>query len=411
MKLALVSSDMDLRRSIQEILSPYSSIQLFHPSEVPQTQDAFDICMWDFEPGAPLPSIGDPSEARRHLFLVKRKDLAAFRGAVTTPGVGILLKPVAGPILAAFVEHAASNRARAELRPGDRDQILQSLIQANLKLQELDQDRANFLARAVHDFRAPLTALSGYCGLLLGGQLGPLETEQRDVLVRMEQSAKRLSRMASAMFQFSAGRMVNCEPHWQPGELRQSVEQALHEISPLTDEKGIEILFDWVAPADTMYFDGSQLEQVLVNLLENACKFVPKFGVVEIKGYPYIWERRAEGGAHGRPEDHAGAMERVKAFRVDIRDSGPSIPARYLDKIFEEYTTYAGGRDRSGGGLGLAICRSIIGHHHGRIWAENSSQGTVFSFLLPIGSEGKAVPIDDSADAASGAIAMEAQTL
>ena len=90
----------------------------------------------------------------------------------------------------------------------DRDEILQCLIQANLKLQEYDQDRTTFLARAVHDFRAPLTAISGYCGLLLGEPLGPLTENQREVLRRMQHSTKRLSRMASAMFQLSVGRHV-----------------------------------------------------------------------------------------------------------------------------------------------------------------------------------------------------------
>ena len=54
------------------------------------------------------------------------------------------------------------------------------------------------------------------------------------------------------------------------------------------------------------------------------------------------------------------------AYRIDIRDSGHAIPAEHLDHIFEEYTSYAGGRDRSGGGLGLAICRMIVTQHDGR---------------------------------------------
>ena len=55
----------------------------------------------------------------------------------------------------------------------------------------------------------------------------------------------------------------------------------------------------------------------------------------------------------------------------------------HLDKIFEEFTSYSGGQDRSGGGLGLAICRMTMRNHHGRIWAENGPAGAVFSFVLP----------------------------
>src|SRR5207237_7947878 len=78
----------------------------------------------------------------------------------------------------------------------DRDEILQCLIETNLKLQEYDQDRTNFLARAVHDFRAPLTSISGYCGLLLSEPFRSLNDNQREVLQRMLHSTNRLSRMS-----------------------------------------------------------------------------------------------------------------------------------------------------------------------------------------------------------------------
>ena len=72
---------------------------------------------------------------------------------------------------------------------------------------------------------------------------------------------------------------------------------------------------------------------------------------------------------------------------MDILDSGPRIPREHLGKIFEEYTSYAGGQDRSGGGLGLAICRMIITAHDGRVWAENTDHGPCFSFVLPVRSQ------------------------
>jgi two-component system, OmpR family, sensor histidine kinase VicK len=71
------------------------------------------------------------------------------------------------------------------------------------------------------------------------------------------------------------------------------------------------------------------------------------------------------------------------SYRVDIRDSGTPISPQYLESIFEEYTSYSAGGDRSGGGLGLAICRTIIDQHRGRVWAENTDKGPVFSVVLP----------------------------
>ena len=77
-------------------------------------------------------------------------------------------------------------------------------------------------------------------------------------------------------------------------------------------------------------------------------------------------------------------VQEPNTYRIDIRDSGNAIPAEHIDHIFEEYTSYAGGRDRSGGGLGLAICRMIIAQHDGRVWAENTELGPMFSIVLPV---------------------------
>src|SRR5262249_12675379 len=148
---------------------------------------------------------------QKHLVLLPREHLALLEER-HFPHVNLILKPFTPATLRAFLEqacarflHASSSSASVKIQTlrADRDELLQCVIQANLKLQQYDQDRTNFLARAIHDFRAPLTALTGYCGLLLGEQLGPLMDDQKEVLQRMHRSAKRLSRMANAMFQLS----------------------------------------------------------------------------------------------------------------------------------------------------------------------------------------------------------------
>jgi len=60
------------------------------------------------------------------------------------------------------------------------------------------------------------------------------------------------------------------------------------------------------------------------------------------------------------------------------------ILPEHLDLIFEEYTSYSGARDRSGGGLGLAICKMLVAEHKGAIWAQSQRQGTTISFVLPL---------------------------
>ena len=112
-------------------------------------------------------------------------------------------------------------------------------------------------------------------------------------------------------------------------------------------------------------FEPARIEETLINLLDNACKFTPRSGSIEIKGYPFFWDRRiTPGAAFGASLDRR--IQQVSApnsFRIDIHDSGPGIPTAHTDKIFEEYTSYSGGQDRSGAGLGLAICRMILNEH------------------------------------------------
>ena len=386
MNIRLVSADGELGGLCRGILQEFSS-QSCHLLE-PDDTAVPDLYVWDFDVAQGLPADWDGILARS-LFLIHRNDVSRFQESVGWAEANILLKPVTRATLAAFLGLAVSAHedrlATASHLRADRDEILQCLIQANLKLQEFDQDRTNFLARALHDFRAPLTAIHGYCGLLLNEVSGPLNDEQREVLRRMQHSSLRLSRMASAMFELSIGRHVQTTPRLIEGDLRECMEQALHEVGPLVDSKQISVTVDLHPEAPALCFEPGLMEQVLVNLLDNACKFTPKAGRIGIQGYPYFWERRlSRDGTPLSAERRRRSSSAANAYRVDIFDSGPVIPSEYMENIFEEYTSYSGGDDRSGGGLGLAICRLIIHQHEGRIWAENRDSGPLFSFLLPL---------------------------
>ncbi len=115
----------------------------------------------------------------------------------------MLLKPLNRRTFEAFLDtHRQHWKSETDLQDArqlksDRDVLLQHLLQANLRLQEYDQERTNFLARALHDLRAPLTALQGFCGLLFDGKVGPINTQQRELLGTMQNSTKRLARLTS----------------------------------------------------------------------------------------------------------------------------------------------------------------------------------------------------------------------
>lgn len=389
MKVILVSQDGELYKLCREILGEIPGRHYHLSTATPAScTPGAALYIWDDQTRVDLPQKLE-SSLSKHLFLIHRKDVAKFHHNLGGAEANILLKPVTRATLAAFLglapsPHQDPGSTGYSLRT-ERDEMLQCLIQANLKLQEYDQDRTNFLTRAVHDFRAPLTAVGGYCGLLLSDALGTLTEEQKEVLQRMQHSTRRLSRMASAMFQLSVGRDVKNWPDLRVGDIQECMDQALHEITPFADNKGISLSVNLDMAPGALYFEPGQIEQVLINLLDNACKFTPKAGEIEVQGYPFLWDRR------GMREFTPPVVERryqdsrePNAYRIDIRNSGCQIPGEHLDSIFEEYTSYAGGQDRSGGGLGLAICRMIATQHEGRVWAENTDIGPMFSFVLPV---------------------------
>jgi signal transduction histidine kinase len=389
--IQLVSTDRSLYKLCRETLAGYRgkdwTLNLGGASCGGEVSP--DLIIWDCDSDVPLPRELDFEQERKNIFLASRNKMAALLDRVPMAAMAILLKPVHQATLAAFLEHAIQrhqlNRT-PELNSlrADRDEILQCLLHANLKLQEYDQDRTNFLARAVHDFRAPLTAIDGYCGLMLGQQLGPIGEEQHEVLERMQHSIKRLSRMATAMFQLSVGRQVDQRPNLANSDIEACIKQALHEITPFAEGKRIQLSLQLTPPLQSLYFDREQIEQVMINLLDNACKFTPKYGAIEVRGSPFFWERRNKLKTTVASGDRRTAgIQAPNSFRVDIRDSGPGVPFEHLDKIFEEYTSYAGGQDRSGGGLGLAICKFILNLHQGQVWAESGDGGSTFSFVIP----------------------------
>jgi signal transduction histidine kinase len=375
MRVCLVSRNNKLSEFVSEVVGASFSCSL--PDQKPAVADLY---LWDFEPSSGLPKANDLNGSN-HLYLVDRKDLATFGEQVQPAPVCMLLKPLSRPTFEAFLETyrkqwtLRSDQADAQMLRSDRDVLLQHLLQANLKLQEYDQERTNFLARALHDLRAPLMALQGICDLLVEGRVGPINSEQGELLHRMRRSTKRLARLSSGMFELSVHGRVRRTLQLEPGDINTCVDQALHEVSALIEEKQLRILLRLDPPQKTMLIETPQIEQLLINLLENACKFTPRSGEIDIHGYSVYWNSERP-----RLQDSA---EPPNAYRIDIKDSGQGIEPAWLEAIFEQYTSYGGSNDRSGGGLGLAICKLVVSAHGGRIWATSSEQGATFSLVLP----------------------------
>jgi K+-sensing histidine kinase KdpD len=127
------------------------------------------------------------------------------------------------------------------------------------------------------------------------------------------------------------------------------------------------------------------MEQVLINLLENACKFTPTGGQIRVRGGPLFWERRSlQRTSRNATERRRQYCESPNAYGIDILDSGGPICSEHLANLFKVDTLNYGGPRRSGGGVGLVICRMAIDQYAGRIWAQNTDSGPQFSIVLPM---------------------------
>lgn len=382
--VALVSTNRELIDVCREAIRRFDEVhwRLVVGKQAIQTCSA-DLYVWDYSEQSrpPLPV----TDRCKHLYLVESSDVGRFLADFPDSEGKILLKPLTHPVLRAYLSSIlglGSNPVR------NRDSELGSaqpwLPAVNLKLQQYDHERTDFLAHAAHDLRTPLTALAGFSGLLAGQHLGTVNNLQKEVLTRMEQSTKRLGRIADSLFRISLGQRFEDRPQRVPANIDDCLKQAIHESMPLLRAKRVTLtasgMFD---PDGPLLFDPLQVQQVLLNLLDNAIKAVPLDGSVDVRGYPYFWERRwmeMQGETDDRRTEHS---QRTNSYRVDISDDGPGVPEDGLEEIFEKYSRRTVSGSYMGGGLGLAISKRILDLHNGRIWAERRDRGALFSFVLP----------------------------
>jgi two-component system sensor histidine kinase KdpD len=224
---------------------------------------------------------------------------------------------------------------------------------------EREQLRNSLLAALSHDLRTPLTVLFGQAEILTldlaaeGSNHAPQASQIRQQVLSTTRLVNNLLDMARIQ---SGG--FNLRKEWQ--SLEEIVGASLHMLEPLMTQHEIKVEL----PPELVLVncDGSLLERVFTNLLENANKYAGYDATIGIR-------------AHTLPE----------WLEVEVWDNGPGIPEGKMQLIFDKFSR--GNKESAipGVGLGLAICRAIIEVHGGRIWAENGANGGAsFHFVLPL---------------------------
>jgi signal transduction histidine kinase len=143
------------------------------------------------------------------------------------------------------------------------------------------------------------------------------------------------------------------------------VQQALKDVDPAAEGRRQKLMVNLPERLPLLWVDAGMSQRVLVNLIENAIKFTPTEGHIEI-----------------------GVKQDGEWLEFWVHDDGPGIPATEQERIFEKFTRLRGKNTPGGLGVGLAFCRLAVQGHGGRIWVESQDgKGTVFHFTLPLATQ------------------------
>ncbi len=283
--------------------------------------------------------------------------IAAFGGGLIALVLGLLIarsltRPI-GELTHATQEMAQGNLSqRIPVRSGDElGKLAQSFNQMSADLAQANQARKQMTADIAHDLRNPLTVLSGYLESLQDGKLKP--TPQR--FATMQAEVQHLERLIDDLRTLSLADAGELKLHMEPTSLSELLERVADAYRHQAEQKQIDIRVDVAPDLPDINLDPARMEQVLGNLVSNALRYTPYGGKIQLS-----------------------AMQRSGSLTVNVIDNGTGIPPDILPRIFERF--YRGDESRSGNesGLGLAIAKSIVELHGGKICVESDKTGSRF---------------------------------
>ena len=225
-------------------------------------------------------------------------------------------------------------------------------------LRQSDAIKSSLLSSVSHELRTPLTSIKSMVFRLRQDE--PLSRESADVLASIEEQSNYLNRLVGNLLDMSRLEAGTLQPHFEWNVLEDLVEGAIRRVDIFIKDRPVAIALAPDLPPISV--DAVQIQQVLINLLENAVKFSPPGSPIRL-----------------------AASVRDQELEMSVTNTGQGIPPDELEKIFERFYRIESGQSPKppGTGLGLAICKGIIEAHGGRISARSIGGETIFLFRLP----------------------------
>jgi len=260
---------------------------------------------------------------------------------------------------AAALEQEIADRKRAER---ERAEMLARSQAAQAKAEEANRLKDEFLATISHELRAPLTAMLGWVLLLHGDGLNK-ESKERALEI-VERNARAQKKLVDDLLDISSIGAGNFALDIKPTNLVSVIESAVESLRPDAEAKGVHLKKDTDPDLHIYELDSNRFHQVIWNLVQNAIKFTPMGGVVEVR-LRYV---------NGQAE-------------VEVIDNGAGIRREFQPFVFDRFRQADGSVTRKFGGLGLglAIVRSLVEMHGGTVGVESDGEGrgSTFRITLP----------------------------
>jgi signal transduction histidine kinase len=283
--------------------------------------------------------------------------------------VGLLLsRAISQPVrrLTAAAGKVARGQLDQRVPVGSRDEmgrLSQAFNDMTARLRAARQMQVDFVANVSHELRTPLTAVKGLVETLRDGAVDDPDVRDR-FLETMEDETDRLIRLVNDLLTLSRADSEALNLQREPVDLAQLARAIVGKLAPRASARGVALQMEAAPDAPLALADPDRIEQVLVNLLDNAVKYSRPGDTVRV---------HVDGGPG-------------EAARVQVWDEGIGIPADELARIGERFYRADKARSRAegGSGLGLAIARALVEAHGGQLWLESQEgQGTVVRFTLP----------------------------
>jgi light-regulated signal transduction histidine kinase (bacteriophytochrome) len=266
------------------------------------------------------------------------------------PGLRWLLRDVTAQVQMTEQLHALNVELESRVR-----QRTDALQRSNEELQQ-------FAYVVSHDLREPLRTVSAYLQLLESKQQGVLDAEAKEFLDFAADGARRMQNLISDLLTYA--RLGVPERHLVETHCEQILTDVLTDLQEAIRDAGAAVTHD---PLPVVLADASQLSRVFQNLLSNALKF------------------------RGRqpPRIHVSAVREGEEWIFSVRDNGIGLDPKYAERAFSMFQRLHAPQKYPGTGMGLAICKKIIGQHSGRIGVQSApGAGATFYFTLPVGAHG-----------------------